>query len=142
MASASVHVNTLGYIKSCATISDKNKGDTSRCVADYPFPLFNVAKRTAFFQEPDSFYAINIVTGEGGSNMLWCHDLFDRDCVDYRTVVRSTEISLRFGCKDMDVSRLSSCHLGECSYALDEENVSNCCQICSGTCFLCSCRCI
>ena len=74
--------------------------------------------------------------------MLWCHDLFDRDCVDYRTVVRSTEISLRFGCKDMDVSRLSSCHLGGCSYALDEENVSNCCQICSGTCFLCSCRCI
>ncbi|XP_068727883.1 uncharacterized protein [Montipora capricornis] len=62
------------------TISDKNKEDTSRCVADYPFPLFNVAKRTAFFQEPDSFYAINIVPAEGDSNMLWCHDLFDRDC--------------------------------------------------------------
>ena len=77
-----------------ATISDKNKEDTSRCVADYPFPLF--------------------VTGEGGSNMLWCHDLFNRDCVDYRTVESSTEISLRFGCKDMDVSRLSSSHLGEC----------------------------
>ena len=72
--------STEETIFAVATISDKNKGDTSRCVADYPFPLFNVAKRTAFFQEPDSFYAINIVTGEGGSNMLWCHDLFDRDC--------------------------------------------------------------
>ena len=66
----------------------------------------------------------------------------DMLCVDYRTVESSTEISLRFGCKDMDVSRLSSRHLGECSYALDEEDVSNCCRICSGTCFLCSCRCI
>ena len=72
--------HTLFKCRRHATISDKNKEDTSRCVADYPFPLFNAAKRTAFFQEPDSFYAINIVTGEGGSNMLWCHDLFDRDC--------------------------------------------------------------
>ena len=60
--------------------------------------------------------------------MLWCHDLFDRDCVDYRTVESSTEILLRFGCKDMDVPRLPSRHLGECSYALDEEDVSNCCR--------------
>ena len=33
-----------------------------------------------FPRNPDSFRAINIGTGEGGSNMLWCHDLFGRDC--------------------------------------------------------------
>ena len=37
-----------------------------------------------FSRNPDSFRAINIDTGEGGSNMLWCHDLFGRDCVHYR----------------------------------------------------------
>ena len=75
-----IQLLTTARVTRIYTISDKNKEDISRCVADYPSPLFNVAKRTAFFQEPDIFYAINIVTGEEGSNMLWCHDLFDRDC--------------------------------------------------------------
>ena len=36
--------------------------------AGHPFPLFNVAKRMAFFQEFD--------TGRGGYKILWYHYLF------------------------------------------------------------------
>lgn len=48
-----------------ATISDKNKWDTSCCVARHTILLFNVTTKTAFFQESLKFSVINIDTGEG-----------------------------------------------------------------------------